>query len=118
MSLADSDAEEEKEAAAAGEQQPEQELQGGARPPPLSEEEAFILARAEAEAPDFVCPLTRRIMRDAALASDGFSYERAAIEAHIRRCQAGAYGGMGLGWFTCRAAWGWGGAWFWARLYV
>ena len=57
----------------------------------MSEEEAFILARAEAEAPDFICPLTRRLMRDVALSSDGFSYERAAIEAHIRRCQAGAY---------------------------
>ena len=111
MSLAGSDAEQEK-AAAGGRQPP----QTGAQPPPLSEEEAFILARAEAEAPDFICPLTRRIIREVALASDCFSYERAAIEAHIRRCQAGAdwvwivpvlptrdlgRGAWGAGFFSC-----------------
>lgn len=95
VSLADSDGEEEEgkaAAVAAGEQEHSEEgpLQGAAQLPPLSEEEAFVLARAEVEAPDFVCPLLRRVMRDVALASDGFSYERAAIEAHIRRCQAGA----------------------------
>jgi hypothetical protein len=62
---------------------------------PLSEEGAFILARAREEAPDFVCPLSDRIMQTVALASDGFSYERVAIEAHIERCRAGA----------CRRVW-------------
>jgi len=37
-----------------------------------------------------VCPQTRRVVVVPALASDGFSYERAAIEAHIQRCPAGA----------------------------
>lgn len=61
----------------------------------LSEEEAFILARARAEAADFVCPLTGRLMQVVALASDGFSYEQAAIEAHMARCRAGAFDVLG-----------------------
>jgi hypothetical protein len=30
-------------------------------------------------------------MQTVALASDGFSYERTAIEAHIESCRAGAW---------------------------
>jgi len=33
--------------------------------------------------PSLVCPLTRTIMRDPVCASDGFSYERTAIERHL-----------------------------------
>ena len=34
-----------------------------------------------AEMPDeFICPITRETMRDPVIASDGFSYEREAIE--------------------------------------
>lgn len=48
------------------------------------------LTSSRAEAPDLVCPLTKRLMKEVALASDGFSYEWAAIEAHVARSRAGA----------------------------
>jgi len=35
--------------------------------------------------PSLVCPLTRGIMREPVLASDGWSYERRALEKHIAR---------------------------------
>lgn len=57
----------------------------------LSEEDSFVLARAWDKAPDFICPLLGRIMQRVALASDGYSYEWLAIEAHVVRCQAGAW---------------------------
>ena len=33
---------------------------------------------------EFICPVTRQIMRDPVVAADGQSYERAAIEAFLR----------------------------------
>nr|CAB3267740.1 WD repeat, SAM and U-box domain-containing protein 1 [Phallusia mammillata] len=41
---------------------------------------------AEKGIPDeFLCPITREIMHDPVIASDGFSYERTSIEAWIRK---------------------------------
>ena len=52
----------------------------GARP-------AFPLPPAllDARTPlEFVCPITRQVMRDPVVAADGRSYERAAVEAFLR----------------------------------
>jgi hypothetical protein len=41
-------------------------------------------SRAPQQAPvDFLCPLTRKLMSDPVVAADGFTYERAAIEAWL-----------------------------------
>ncbi len=34
--------------------------------------------------PELICPLTRHVMTDPVICADGYTYERAAIEQHIR----------------------------------
>lgn len=52
---------------------------------PRSEEEK----RKDKDAPnDFLCPITLMVMQDPVVASDGFSYEKTAIEDWIRLCEA------------------------------
>ncbi|XP_072253228.1 WD repeat, SAM and U-box domain-containing protein 1-like isoform X2 [Leuresthes tenuis] len=47
--------------------------------------EALKAAQSGAEAPDeFLCPVTRELMKDPVIAADGYSYEREAIESWIR----------------------------------
>ena len=46
--------------------------------------------------PELVCPLTQRIMSDPVMCSDGYTYERAAIEQHFRSQQE-LLAQMGLG---------------------
>ena len=40
---------------------------------------------AEVETPDeYLCPITHELMRDPVIASDGYSYERSAMEEWLR----------------------------------
>lgn len=57
------------------------------KPPPKedSREAAFLLKHAR---PQDVCPLARRLMVDPIIASDGYTYERAALEAYAAKAKA------------------------------
>ncbi|XP_072300450.1 WD repeat, SAM and U-box domain-containing protein 1-like [Eucyclogobius newberryi] len=47
--------------------------------------ESLKAAQSGSEAPDeFLCPITRELMREPVIAADGFSYERESIESWIR----------------------------------
>ncbi|KAM4558720.1 WD repeat, SAM and U-box domain-containing protein 1 [Odontesthes bonariensis] len=47
--------------------------------------ESLKAAQSGSEAPDeFLCPVTRELMKDPVIAADGYSYEREAIESWIR----------------------------------
>ncbi|XP_071379119.1 WD repeat, SAM and U-box domain-containing protein 1-like [Centroberyx affinis] len=47
--------------------------------------EALKAEHSGSEAPDeFLCPITRELMKDPVIAADGYSYEREAIESWIR----------------------------------
>ncbi|KAK7938512.1 hypothetical protein WMY93_001838 [Mugilogobius chulae] len=47
--------------------------------------ESLKAAQSGSEAPDeFLCPITRELMRDPVIAADGYSYERESIESWIR----------------------------------
>uniref|UniRef100_A0A3Q3EJZ0 WD repeat, SAM and U-box domain-containing protein 1 n=1 Tax=Labrus bergylta TaxID=56723 RepID=A0A3Q3EJZ0_9LABR len=47
--------------------------------------EALKAEQSGSEAPDeFLCPITRELMRDPVIASDGYSYERESIESWVR----------------------------------
>ncbi|XP_078142077.1 WD repeat, SAM and U-box domain-containing protein 1 isoform X2 [Centroberyx gerrardi] len=47
--------------------------------------EALKVEQSGSEAPDeFLCPITRELMKDPVIAADGYSYEREAIESWIR----------------------------------
>lgn len=47
--------------------------------------EALKAEQSGSEAPDeFLCPITRELMRDPVIAADGYSYERESIESWIR----------------------------------
>ncbi len=62
--------------------------------PPPSQQHTEL---SEHPVPDcYVCPLTCRVFRDPVVASDGFSYERVAIEKHI---ESGAWVGVAGGAF-------------------
>lgn len=47
--------------------------------------EALKAEQSGSEAPDeFLCPITRELMKDPVIAADGYSYERQSIESWIR----------------------------------
>ncbi|XP_028249540.1 WD repeat, SAM and U-box domain-containing protein 1-like isoform X1 [Parambassis ranga] len=47
--------------------------------------EALKAAQSDSETPDeFLCPITRELMKDPVIAADGYSYERESIESWIR----------------------------------
>uniref|UniRef100_A0A3B4YYP2 WD repeat, SAM and U-box domain-containing protein 1 n=1 Tax=Stegastes partitus TaxID=144197 RepID=A0A3B4YYP2_9TELE len=47
--------------------------------------EALMAEQSGSEAPDeFLCPITRELMKDPVIAADGYSYERECIESWIR----------------------------------
>ncbi|XP_038576354.1 WD repeat, SAM and U-box domain-containing protein 1-like isoform X2 [Micropterus salmoides] len=47
--------------------------------------EALKAEQSRSEAPDeFLCPITRELMKDPVIAADGYSYERESIESWIR----------------------------------
>ena len=45
---------------------------------------AALLSRI-ASLDDFTCPITRTIMKDPVIGTDGFTYERSAIEAWLQK---------------------------------
>ncbi|XP_033843463.1 WD repeat, SAM and U-box domain-containing protein 1-like [Periophthalmus magnuspinnatus] len=51
----------------------------------LRKVESLKAAQSGSDGPDeFLCPITRELMRDPVIAADGYSYEREAIESWIR----------------------------------
>jgi hypothetical protein len=47
----------------------------------------FIISQLRIDIlPFFICPISLQIMRDPVLCSDGYSYERGAIEHWLRSC--------------------------------
>lgn len=51
----------------------------------LRKVESLRASQSESEAPDeFLCPISREVMKDPVIAADGYSYERESIESWIR----------------------------------
>jgi hypothetical protein len=51
---------------------------------------------AGAAAKEIVCPLTNQVFVDPVIASDGYTYERAAIANHVSREQLSPFDGSAL----------------------